>query len=431
MRDNTEASPHTPVPLPAYPVSIMGQAFVSPRFPEMDSMAYPIKLLFFLGTRPEVIKLVPLINECASRPGFIVRVCSTSQHREMLHQTLSVFDVTPDYDLDLMTTGQSLPHITARIIETTTDVIVRETPDCIIVQGDTTTTFGVALAAFYQRLPVAHVEAGLRTGQKFAPFPEELNRRMTSCLSDWHFAPTAKAREALVAERFPPDRIFVVGNTVIDALLAATPKARRNDAEMRARLSMIRHDRRMLLVTGHRRENFGNGFLEICRAIASLAGNNPELEIVYPVHLNPNVQGPVMKRLSGIPNVHLIAPQDYLSFVWLLDRSHLVLTDSGGIQEEAPSLGKPVLVMRDSTERPEAVEAGAARLVGTDSATIVKEAQRLLDDSSAYRAMSRVQNPYGDGASSRRIAEILEQMLGASNERHHHTGASSFAAAHQ
>lgn len=391
----------------------------------MDSST---KLLFFLGTRPEAIKLVPLINECASRTGLDVRVCSTSQHREMLHQTLSVFDVTPDYDLDLMTAGQSLPHITARIIEATTDVIMREAPDCIVVQGDTTTTFGVALAAFYQRLPVAHIEAGLRTGQKFAPFPEELNRRMTSCLSDWHFAPTTRAREALVAERFSPDRIFVVGNTVIDALLAAAPKARRHDAEMRRRLSMLRHDRRMLLVTGHRRENFGEGFLEICRAITSIAENNPLLEIVYPVHLNPNVQEPVMKMLSGIPNVHLIAPQDYLSFVWLLDRSHLVLTDSGGIQEEAPSLGKPVLVMRDSTERPEAVEAGAARLVGTDATTIVEEVQRLLDDPLAYRAMSRVQNPYGDGASSRRIADILERVVPGS-WRHHPSRNPAFAAA--
>lgn len=370
------------------------------------------KILVCFGTRPEAIKLIPLVHECASRPDFEVKVCVTSQHREMLDQVLELFEVAPDYDLDVMTPNQTLPRLTADVLKSTFEAIIREKPECIVVQGDTTTTLAVALAAFYAKTPIAHIEAGLRTQNKFAPFPEEMNRRIASCLTDWHFAPTARAREALLAEGFPAERIFVVGNTVIDAILKILPKARRNDPAIKARLSMIRTDRRMLLITGHRRENFGQGFLNICNAILSIARTNPNLEIVYPVHLNPNVQTPVLEILSGLSNVHLLPPQDYLSFVWLLDRCHLVLTDSGGVQEEAPSLGKPVLVMRETTERPEAVEAGVACLVGANTDAIARETQRLLDDDSRYCAMSHVQNPYGDGASSRRIADILGSAIG-------------------
>jgi UDP-N-acetylglucosamine 2-epimerase len=370
-----------------------------------------LKLLFCFGTRPEAIKLIPLVKECASRDVFDVKVCVTSQHREMLQQVLTLFEIVPDFDLDVMTPGQTLQQLTGRVIEAMTEVIAREQPDSIIVQGDTTTTFAVALAAFYQRIPVVHIEAGLRTGQKYAPFPEEMNRRMTSCLSDWHFAPTMGAQDALLAEGYPAERVFVVGNTVIDALLSVLPKVRARESTIHEQLPMIHLDRRMLLVTGHRRENFGQGFLSICQAIRSLAEANPQLEIVYPVHMNPNVQKPVLSLLSGLDNIHLISPQDYLAFVWLLDRCYLVLTDSGGVQEEAPSLGKPVLVMRETTERPEAVEAGVARLVGTDKVTIVQEVQRLLDHISVYQGMSRIQNPYGNGTSSFQIAEVLEKVL--------------------
>jgi len=370
------------------------------------------KILICFGTRPEAIKLIPVVQECASRPGFEVKVCVTSQHRQMLDQVLELFDITPHYDLDLMTPQQTLPKLTGAVIVSMSEVLAQERPDCMVVQGDTTTSFAAALAAYYQRISVAHVEAGLRTCQKFAPFPEEMNRRMTACLTDWHFAPTTRARKALLKEGFPAERIFTVGNTVIDALLAVLEKARANDAIIRKRFPMLNHDRRMLLITGHRRENFGQGFLNICHAIRCLAKANPELEIVYPVHLNPHVQAPVRAMLSELANVHLLLPQDYLMFVWLLDHCDIVLTDSGGVQEEAPSMGKPVLVMRETTERPEAVEAGVARLVGTDTATIIQEVQRLLDDEGAYKAMSQVQNPYGDGTSSRQIAEILERVVG-------------------
>jgi UDP-N-acetylglucosamine 2-epimerase (non-hydrolysing) len=293
-------------------------------------------------------------------------------------------------------------------------VLSKENPDCIVVQGDTTTTFAAALSAFYKKIPVAHVEAGLRTYHKFSPFPEEMNRQMTSCLTDWHFAPTGRARDALLGENFSEARIFVVGNTVIDALLMVVEKVRASDVTFRKQFEQVNFDKRLLLVTGHRRENFGQGFINVCSAIRDLAKANQDLEIVYPVHLNPHVQKPVKDLLSGLPNVYLIPPQDYLTFVWLMDQSYIVLTDSGGVQEEAPSLGKPVLVTRDTTERTEALDAGVARLVGTETELIVYWVQRLLDDPNIYQAMSRPQNPYGDGKSSVQIAEVLERVLSQS-----------------
>jgi UDP-N-acetylglucosamine 2-epimerase (non-hydrolysing) len=369
------------------------------------------KVLVCFGTRPEAIKLAPLVKEFSRRARFQTRVCVTAQHREMLDQVLELFEIVPDHDLDLMNPDQTLEKLTGAVVLSMTKVLLEEKPDLVVVQGDTTTAFAVALAAFYQTVEVAHVEAGLRTNNKYAPFPEEMNRQMTSCLTDWHFAPTKRAAEALLRENFPPERIFTVGNTVIDALIEVVEKARRRDAEIRAQLAMIDSSKRMLLITGHRRENFGAGFQNICRAIRALAEANPEIEVVYPVHLNPNVQKPVNSILTGLANVHLIEPQDYLRFVWMLDRCSIVLTDSGGVQEEAPSLGKPVLVMREVTERPEAVEAGVAKLVGTDPQLIVSSVQTLLDDPGKYEKMSRAQNPYGDGTSAVQIADILERVL--------------------
>jgi UDP-N-acetylglucosamine 2-epimerase (non-hydrolysing) len=369
------------------------------------------KIMICFGTRPEAIKLAPIVKEFQGRPGFDVRICVTSQHREMLDQVLKLFEIIPDHDLDVMTSGQSLEGLTVKVLGSMSSVLSQENPDCIVVQGDTTTTFAAALAAFYQKIPVAHVEAGLRTYQKFSPFPEEMNRQMTSCLTDWHFAPTERARDALLGENFPEGRIFVVGNTVIDALLTVVEKTRVSDVQLRKQFEQVDFDKRVLLVTGHRRENFGQGFINVCSAIRYLAQKNQDLEIVYPVHLNPHVQKPVNDLLSGLPNVHLIPPQDYLTFVWLMDRSYMVLTDSGGVQEEVPSLGKPVLVTRDTTERTEALDAGVARLVGTETELIVSWVQRLLDDENTYQAMSHPQNPYGDGKSSGQIADVLERVL--------------------
>jgi UDP-N-acetylglucosamine 2-epimerase len=371
------------------------------------------KVLVCFGTRPEAIKLAPLVQEFSRRPSFCTRVCVTAQHREMLDQVLDLFELVPDHDLNLMNPDQTLEELTGAVVRSIGQVLLEEQPDLVVVQGDTTTTLAVALAAYYRKVEVAHIEAGLRTGKKYAPFPEEMNRRMTSCLADWHFAPTKRAAEALLSENVAPERIFTVGNTVIDALIDVVKRARRRDAELRSQLGMIDANKRMLLITGHRRENFGEGFRNICRAIRTIAQANPELEAVYPVHLNPNVQMPVRSMLAGLGNVHLIEPQDYLKFVWMLDKSCIVLTDSGGIQEEAPSLGKPVLVMREVTERPEAVEAGVAKLVGTDPELIISSVQTLLDDPGEYEKMSRAQNPYGDGTSSVRIADILETEFDA------------------
>ena len=369
------------------------------------------KILFCFGTRPEAIKLAPVVRELQGRAGFDVKVCVTSQHREMLDQVLAIFEISPNYDLNLMTPGQTLEGITGKIVESMSTVLAEENPDCIVVQGDTTTTFATALSAFYKKIPVAHVEAGLRTYRKFAPFPEEMNRQMTSCLTDWHFAPTKKARQALLQGNYPSNNVFVVGNTVIDALFMVVNKVRSLDDMFRERLNTIDFNKRMILITGHRRESFGQGFVDVCNAIQIIATANPELEMVYPVHLNPNVQEPVTQILSGLSNVHLIPPQDYLTFVWLLDRSYIVLTDSGGVQEEAPSLGKPVLVTRETTERTEAIDAGVARLVGTNTDLIVHWVQLLLDEDSIYQKMSQPQNPYGDGKSSGKIAEVFATVL--------------------
>ena len=366
------------------------------------------KVLVCFGTRPEAIKLAPLVKEFFKRPAFSTRVCVTAQHREMLDQVLELFEIRPDHDLNLMSPGQTLEELTRAILRSVTEVLLAEKPELVVVQGDTTTAFAAGLAAFYQAIEVVHVEAGLRTKDKHAPFPEEMNRKMVSCLADWHFAPTERAREALLREDYPAERVFAVGNTVIDALTEVVERTRQRDAEIRSSVPMIDCNRRLLLITGHRRENFGEGFRNICGAVRRIAQNNPDMEIVYPVHLNPAVQKPVKSTLGGLGNVHLIPPQDYLRFVWLLDRSAIVLTDSGGVQEEAPSLGKPVLVMRKATERPEAVEAGVAKLVGTDPELIVSAVQTLIDDAEEYRKMSRSQNPYGDGTSSGRIVDILE-----------------------
>lgn len=370
-----------------------------------------IKILICFGTRPEAIKLAPLIQELDSRPIFQVKTCITSQHRKMLDQVIDLFQIPIHYDLNLMTQNQSLEQLTASIITSTSEVLHSEKPNCLIVQGDTTTTFSTSLAAFYHHIPVAHVEAGLRTYQNLSPFPEEVNRRMTSCIADWHFTPTERARETLIKEHYPSDRIFVVGNTVIDALLTIIHQARDQEKAMVQRMPMLQENKRMLLVTGHRRENFGPAFQNICYSIRRIAQRNSNLEVIYPVHLNPNVQDPVYDILSGQPNIHLIEPQDYLSFTWLLDRSTLILTDSGGVQEEAPSLGKPVLVMRDTTERPEAIDAGVACLVGANQEMICDSVQELLDDEQAYQAMSQIQNPYGDGTSSIQIADLLSKQL--------------------
>lgn len=368
-------------------------------------------ILLCFGTRPEAIKVAPLVLELQRRSGFRPVVCVTAQHREMLDQVLEIFEIVPDHDLDVMTPGQSLERLTARIIESMGSILDEVQPDCVIVQGDTTTTFVSALAAFYRRIPVAHVEAGLRTQERYSPFPEEINRRMTSALTQWHFPPTQRARDSLLEEAYDPATVHVVGNTVIDALMSVLPKARARARELLPELADLDPERRMILVTGHRRESFGPGFERICKGIRQLASAHPDVEIVYPVHLNPNVTTPVQNILGGIENVRLLRPQPYLAFVALMDRAHFVLTDSGGIQEEAPSLGKPVLVMRDTTERPEAVDAGVARLVGTDEQAIFENADLLLRDPATYQRMSQGSNPYGAGDSSQQIIDILEKEL--------------------
>ena len=369
------------------------------------------RLLICFGTRPEAIKIAPVIIELLSRSRFDVLVCVTAQQRQLLDQVLDLFQIKPDYDLDLMTPNQNLDSLTARCLIKVGKVLDKLKPACLIVQGDTTTTFASSLAAFYRKIRVAHVEAGLRTYNRYAPFPEEMNRCLTKHLADFHFSPTERACQALIAENVPKESVFMVGNTVIDALLQVIEKAHRADDVIRSKLRNINLSNRIILVTGHRRENFGDGFLNICAALKRVAIANPNVEIVYPVHLNPNVQEPVKSILLDLTNIKLIEPLDYLSFIWLLDQSYFVLTDSGGIQEEAPSLGKPVLVMRETTERPEAVDAGIAKLVGTDQYLIEKSVQELLDDSSVYAAMNRANNPYGDGTSSKRIADILERVL--------------------
>ncbi|HTS00394.1 MAG TPA: UDP-N-acetylglucosamine 2-epimerase (non-hydrolyzing) [Bacteroidota bacterium] len=366
------------------------------------------KILLVFGTRPEAIKLAPVVSALRRHPeSFRTRVCVTAQHREMLDQVLTLFGIRTHHDLNIMQRGQSLEDVTSRVLLGMKGVLASERPDMMLVQGDTTTVMAAALSAFYAGVPVGHVEAGLRTWNKRSPFPEEINRVIASHLCDLHFAPTPQARANLLREGIPAATIVVTGNTVIDALFHVRGTVRRSRRKFERTFPGVDFRRRMILVTGHRRENFGEGFLSICRALRTIAGRHPDVSIVYPVHLNPNVQSPVRSMLGSLPNVHLLDPLPYLPFVFLEDASYLILTDSGGVQEEAPSLGKPVLVMRNHTERPEAVRAGTVRLVGTSERTIVREVERLLTDRRAYTAMSRAHNPYGDGRSSGRIVTAL------------------------
>lgn len=369
-----------------------------------------MKVLTVFGTRPEAIKMAPLVRALAEHPSIDSSVCVTAQHRQMLDQVLELFEIRPEHDLDIMRPGQDLYAITTSILQRIGEVYQQVKPDVVLVHGDTTTTFAASLAAFYQRIPVGHVEAGLRTGNLYSPWPEEANRQLTSVLTRLHFAPTATSRDNLLRENVEASRIHVTGNTVIDALLAVKAKIEASSelsGQMLQRFPFLADEARMVLITGHRRENFGGGFERICEAIGTLARRHPDVRFVYPVHLNPNVREPVQRLLSSASNIHLIEPQDYLPFVYLMMRSSIILTDSGGIQEEAPSLGKPVLVMRDTTERPEAVEAGTVRLVGTDADTIVAGVHELLTDREAYERMSFAHNPYGDGRACARIVDAL------------------------
>ena len=354
--------------------------------------------------------MAPLVRALQTDTRFDVRLCVTAQHRQMLDQVLALFELTPDFDLDIMQQGQGLTEITAVVLRGMQGVFATFRPDIVLVHGDTATTFATTLAAYYQQIPVAHVEAGLRTGNLYAPWPEEANRKLTGALARLHFAPTGAARENLLREGVAASHIHVTGNTVIDALLEIVARFKADpdlQARLRTRFAFLPQDRRIILVTGHRRESFGGGFERICQALSDTALTFPEVEIVYPVHLNPNVREPVNRLLAGIANIHLIEPLDYLPFVYLMNRAYFILTDSGGIQEEAPSLGKPVLVMRDTTERPEAVVAGTVRLVGTDVAEITNGISRLLTDASAYQAMSFAHNPYGDGKACPRVLDAL------------------------
>ncbi|MDC3814470.1 UDP-N-acetylglucosamine 2-epimerase (non-hydrolyzing) [Pseudomonas aeruginosa] len=368
------------------------------------------KTLCVFGTRPEAIKMAPVTLALAGDDRFEARVCVTGQHREMLDQVLNLFKIVPDFDLNIMRTGQDLTDITVAILQGMKEVFAQFKPDIILVHGDTATTLAASLAAYYHQIPVAHVEAGLRTGNMYSPWPEEGNRKLTGALACLHFAPTETSKDNLLREGIAAEQIVVTGNTVIDALLSVVQRLRHDVVLARqaaAPTEFLDSSRKFVLVTGHRRESFGGGFERICRALAEVARNHPEIDIVYPVHLNPNVREPVNRLLSGVENIHLIEPLDYLPFIHLMSRAHIILTDSGGIQEEAPSLGKPVLVMRETTERPEAVAAGTVKLVGTEVKNIVNELERLLTDESAYLQMSFAHNPYGDGEACQRIVQAL------------------------
>jgi UDP-N-acetylglucosamine 2-epimerase (non-hydrolysing) len=369
------------------------------------------KVLVVFGTRPEAIKMAPVVLEL--KKSLDVRVCVTAQHREMLDQVLNLFGILPDYDLDIMKPGQDLFDVTVNVLQGLREVLIKENPNMVLVHGDTTTTMATSLAAFYLHIPVGHVEAGLRTFNLGSPFPEELNRQVTGRIANYHFVPTQQARKNLLVEGVSDEKITVTGNTVIDALLSVIDKARviPFSQELLEQLPfLINSNNRMVLVTGHRRENFGEGFEEICQAIVELANVHTDVHFVYAVHFNPNVREPVNRMLSSVENIHLIEPQGYLSFVKLMDFSFLILTDSGGIQEEAPSLGKPVLVMRNTTERPEAVEAGTAILVGTTKRNIFEEVNKLLINDVAYENVAKVHNPYGDGTASKRIRQVIEDI---------------------
>jgi len=374
-----------------------------------------LRILTILGTRPEAIKLAPVIDRLrAYRHCCTSLVCVTSQHREMLTPVLQFFEIQAQYDLDVMTRGHSLTDVTTRVLRRLEPVIRNSDPDVLLVQGDTTTALAAALAAFYQKRKIGHVEAGLRTGDKYGPFPEEMNRRLIASLADYHFSPTEGAKDHLLREGVSPARIVVTGNTGIDALFM-TMKTAQASAKRCPRLDSLEErlvGQRIILVTAHRRENFGLNIKAICRALLTVAALNPDVHVVYPVHLNPNIRGPVVELLEGHQRITVMDPLDYPAFVQLLARSYLILTDSGGIQEEAPSLGKPVLVLRECTERPEAIQAGTARLVGTNTDSIVANVQRLLHDQNEYDTMSRVQNPFGDGHASQRIVERILSDFG-------------------
>ncbi|AOI78351.1 MULTISPECIES: non-hydrolyzing UDP-N-acetylglucosamine 2-epimerase [Burkholderia] len=374
------------------------------------------KILLVFGTRPEAIKMAPLVRALKVQADVDARVCVTAQHREMLDQVLTLFDIKPDYDLNLMRQGQTLTDVTTGILQAIGIVFDEFRPDVVLVHGDTTTTLAVSLAAFYRYLPVGHVEAGLRSGDIWSPWPEELNRRVTDAVSSWHFAPTGLARDNLLSEGVPGGAVSLTGNTVIDALHEVKRMLDRTAAlsdRIAAYFPFLEPSRRVVLVTGHRRESFGEPFRHFCDALCTLAGRYRDAQFVYPLHPNPNVREPARARLGDIPNIYLIEPQEYLSFVFLMSRAHFIITDSGGIQEEGPALGKPVLVTRETTERPEAIQAGTARLVGTDRDRIVWEASRLFDSESAYEEMSRASNPYGDGHASERIVHALMRTPGA------------------
>jgi UDP-N-acetylglucosamine 2-epimerase (non-hydrolysing) len=377
-----------------------------------------IKVLFVFGTRPEAIKMAPVIKKFQqNKKKFDVSICATAQHREMLDQVLRLFDIRPHHDLNIMTERQSLSKLAAAMLLRVTTVMEKEKPDIVFIQGDTSTTFAAAQAAYYLKIPIAHIEAGLRTNKKYSPFPEEINRRLTSVIADLHFAPTGKAKENLKREGFLGSSVYVTGNTVIDALMAVVrvqkEKGRKKDMEKyflkKWNLTLCKQygNPKLILVTGHRRESFGKGFNRICKALSILAKKNQDVQIVYPVHLNPNVQEPVYSVLGGINNVHLISPLDYGPFVFLMNQADLILTDSGGIQEEAPSLDVPVLVMRETSERPEGIKAGLARLVGTNVETIVAETQKILDNGNKRGTISGITNPYGDGKASERIVKVI------------------------
>lgn len=377
---------------------------------ERDTVTRPVKILSVFGTRPEAIKMAPVVKALAAAPGFCARVAVSAQHREMLDQVLDMFGIRADYDLNVMAEAQSLTQITTRVLTRLDEVLVKEEPDMILVHGDTTTTFAAALAAFYRQVAVGHVEAGLRTHEKYFPFPEELNRRLTGVLADLHFAPTATARANLLTEGVPRERIQVTGNTAIDALLMTVKPDYQFSEPTLGALDFARN--RILVVEAHRRENLGEPLERICRAVAALVERHGDVEVIFPVHLNPKVQEPVRRILGDRPRVHLLDPLGYGDFANLLARAYLILSDSGGIQEEAPALGRPVLVLRSVTERPEAVAAGTVQVVGTETESIVAAAEKLLGDRGAYEAMARAANPYGDGRAAWRIRTGLEHWFG-------------------
>jgi len=373
------------------------------------------KVLLVFGTRPEAIKMSPLVKAFQIDNNFETKVCVTAQHREMLDQVLDMFEIVPEYDLNLMKPGQDLYDITSNVLLGMKDVLSDFKPDIVLVHGDTTTTSATSLAAFYQKIKVGHVEAGLRTHNIYSPWPEEANRQVTGVLASYHFAPTMTSKNNLLRENKKEEEIIVTGNTVIDALFLALEKIENNDvlrnrivANINAQYTLD-ENKKLLLVTGHRRENFGQGFINICEALKKIALHNPEIDIVYPVHLNPNVQKPVKELLSEVENVHLIEPLQYETFLYLMSKSYFIITDSGGVQEEAPSLGKPVLVMRDTTERPEALEAGTVKLVGTDKEKIIQEAELLLNSNEEYTRMSKAHNPYGDGKACEKIINYIKE----------------------